>query len=285
MDRKYALWLKKIVDTGRAIASSCPPAHKKTLEEYLHRDILRSVSIKKRSYIEVIDLELVQALIDKYVIEAVEGAPARSNAILLNKDSKIGGSLNYLMLNFRSASKDAEIEINGKVISVGTETKNSGVYSVFTNSNLNTKLKFNAPLYLIENLEAWAEAERYLPKEAIYLLYQGWLSKKLMDQLKNWIYPEIILSPDYDMVGLHNWLKIKSTMPEVGIHFPDNFSDLLEKYPAKHLWSKQFNLLTMVDSLCAASNDHIACQWLNAMKSNGACLEQEALLIHKNQDY
>lgn len=100
-----------------------------------------------------------------------------------------------------------------------------------------------------------------------------------MSQFQSWRYPELHFSPDYDLVGLQNWLKLKSLFNSAKLHFPDNFEELLKKYPAEEMWKKQIKYLSSINSLYGNNLDKESKLWLEKMSIHGACLEQEALLI------
>ncbi|MEG0869634.1 MAG: hypothetical protein RSG77_21715 [Hafnia sp.] len=261
---------------------SCPQKHRAAVNSYVQRDILGVQLHRGREYISIRNEKVVTAWIRDNPIEADPLLNARASSILLHKDSKSGKALDYSFLQFRSINPYAEMTINQATVNIAQATAISGCSTVFSGNGFSQDLGFNAPLYLIENLECWANAEKYLPNDGIYLFYQGWLSNKLLGQIKRWAYTSLHISPDYDLVGLHNWLKLKQEISGAQLFMPVDLERLLQKHPAEHLWIKQKNYLSSAEMLCKEARDPTVSHWLMLMQESGACLEQEALLIAPN---
>lgn len=280
LDRKLADWLQKVQEQGQATLASCPAKHKQAVNQYIDRDILSLSMRNGRGYVSIKDWETVQSWLEQSIVIVPENTPARAASILEHGDSKANGKiLKYLRLSLRSINPSATLSINGRETSISEATDYSGELAIFHDPDGPQKLyAFNAPLYLIENLESWAEAQRFLPYEGIFLHYPGWISEKLLKLLKEYICaPSIFIAPDYDLVGLANWLRLKAQMPEAMIFFPENFSTLLRERPSTHLWQKQSGYKTTLAQKVAESKDTISATWFEEMARHGACLEQEYL--------
>ncbi|MDU8351399.1 hypothetical protein RYA05_05810 [Pseudomonas syringae pv. actinidiae] len=280
LDKKLVEWLVKLRDSGALTLASCPSKHRSSIDQHINSDILAISFRNGRGYVSIKDLLTVQAWIDMSSAIAPEGTPDRAAAIVEHGDSKANGkTLKYLRLSLRSVNPEALLHINDQQIKIAEATALSGELGVFHDPDGEEKnYRLNAPLYLIENLESWAEAERFLPNDGIFLHYAGWVSEKLIDLLtKRFQLHSLVLAPDYDLVGLSNWLRLKSIMPEAKMFFPDNFDALISERPSSALWAKQLAYKSAVAERLSLIDDDQASYWFAQMTMRGACLEQEYL--------
>jgi hypothetical protein len=279
MERALITWIISVKDKGMMTLGSCPAKHRALINDYIRRDILKTQLIKGREYVSIVDTEVVDAWIANAVLAADPLLTTRANSIMLNKDSKAGKALDYLFLQIRSVDPDAHMYVNDERVNIGAATGICGCASLFSEGGKHPHLDFRSPVYLIENIECWANAEKYLPREGIFIFYQGWISNKLLAQIKNWKTVGLHISPDYDLVGLHNWVRLNKEIPGAKLFFPPEFERLIAAYASDRLWLKQANYLPVAADLCSQVNDPTLTLWLTQMRERGACLEQEALLI------
>ncbi|WP_281645482.1 hypothetical protein [Parendozoicomonas sp. Alg238-R29] len=142
-------------------------------------------------------------------------------------------------------------------------------------------LACDQPLALIENIEPLHYPEQMLGREnfGCLLYYKG----QLADSLLRWLTfrqraPEVWLFPDYDYVGLANYLRLKEHLPQARLFVPENIETLLK--------SRQGSSQRAVDQFPYAnleklqkSSDKDIQRILKAIKQTGKTLNQETLLI------
>jgi hypothetical protein len=279
--RKLATWLQLLSSKGRMTMSSCPQGLRQDIERLIDRKILKTANDKKRLFIEVQQIDEVTHIIESNLIAAPDDTPNRAVAIMEHGDSKSGEMLDAFVLNFRSAHEGPLLRKGGDQFDVYAMTSLGTCLGLVLSHKQPESLSYDGKLYLIENMECWAHAETYLPHDGLYLRYDGWISERMMVWLENQNFTEIVISPDYDLVGLQNWMLLKQRFPNSTLHFPDNFDELIIKYQAPHLWKKQQGYLEKTSQLIDLFDDNITLNWFMAMQLNGCCLEQEALLIKK----
>jgi hypothetical protein len=281
VDKKLVKWLQLLATRGRMTLSSCPTNLQDDVERLISRNLLCAFNDKKRLYVEISDKNAIKELIDDNSVVLSADTPNRAASIAEHGDSKSGKPLDTHLLQFRSRHEGALLRVGDVEFDPQLLTKMGGSLGILQ-SNINPKpLSYPGKLYLIENMECWAHAEDYLPHDGLYLRYEGWLSERMINWLGLQQFSEIVLSPDYDLVGLHNWLKIKSIISGSKLHFPNNFELLIKKHQAIHLWKKQQGYLEKVCELLGQYSDEKAALWFEKMATYGCCLEQEALLIKK----
>lgn len=251
------------------------------IEKLVDRKILHSFMEKKRTYVSIINHEIIDKWIADYSEKASPDTPNRAAAVLENLDSKSGRKIDIHTLTFRSSCPGLVLYVDGKMFQPYELTTLGGALSLLMSHERPSKLSCAGKLYLIENLECWAHAEDYLPHDGLYLHYEGWLSEKMIEWLADLDIPEIILSPDYDLVGFQNWFRMKKKVKNAKLYFPSNFAQLIEAYPAAHLWKKQQGYLEKSATYLIENSDHETNLWFSSMRIKGAGLEQEALLIKK----
>ncbi len=89
------------------------------------------------------------------------------------------------------------------------------------------------PIGLIENIDLLFYASTYCEKidfKGSILYCGGWVSKKTIGWLKAQTGVPIIIFPDYDLVGLKNYIVLKQEIPSLQIYVPDQLDELLRRF-------------------------------------------------------
>jgi hypothetical protein len=76
----------------------------------------------------------------------------------------------------------------------------------------------------VENLDSYLLAEQVIKKDFVFIHTYGGIGKSVVSKIKA---KEILVFPDYDFKGLHNYLLVKSIFPNTQLFVPDNYEALL----------------------------------------------------------
>ncbi|MFK4132194.1 hypothetical protein ACI2KR_07865 [Pseudomonas luteola] len=279
LSKSFMKWLQDLRTKGHLPLGSCPKKDQATVLSYVDRDIFAINNSNKRAYVSIKSQDVIDAWIESSMRIAPECTPARAKSIIEKGHSKAGDSLESTPLKIRGVSDKCFLVIDGHKVTPSHFRFFNGAFTYMLADKPEHTFEVKGKLYLIENYESWAHAERYLPHDGVYVHYQGWLSERLLEWLSVVHSKDIVLSPDYDLVGLHNWLRLKQQIPKANLFWPINFSELLDKHPSSEIWKKQYGFLDGASRLLSSFPDEKGCFWLHQMQSKGACLEQEILHV------
>ncbi len=129
--------------------------------------------------------------------------------------------------NTKAAKRESQnvilIRGNQKVFLNGIETdlqyftKNFGTFSTVLKSLVADKVCF------VENLDSYLMAEKVVGNEYTFIHTYGGMSKSVANKISA---KEILIFPDYDFVGLKNYLFIKEIFPDTQLFVPKNYEEL-----------------------------------------------------------
>jgi len=120
---------------------------------------------------------------------------------------------------------------------------------------------------LIENAEVFREAGRIFPKPTTKIYYAGTISGVLLNCLAN-ATQNVWLAPDYDIVGMQQWRRLKTTIPSAQLWLPTNLEELFEKF-GKPIQGREPELIREIEPRI----------W-EICKKTKRILHQEALLLN-----
>jgi hypothetical protein len=138
-------------------------------------------------------------------------------------------------------------------------------------------------LILIEN-QALFDDTSWIPSEfGLVIYYRGQLSHKLLHWLKAGTWPQIVLFPDFDGVGLQNFARLHTQIPTAKWFWPLHWQDALVKYGNPELWqtTKQktlFEQVWMDWSRCGFPDPELK-HLMTQMREQGRMLEQEWIFL------
>jgi hypothetical protein len=77
----------------------------------------------------------------------------------------------------------------------------------------------------VENLDCYLLAEKVINNDFVFIHTYGGIGKAVVSKI---LAKEILVFPDYDFKGLHNYLLVKSVFPNTQLFVPNNYETLLE---------------------------------------------------------
>jgi len=108
-------------------------------------------------------------------------------------------------------------------------TDNFSTFSTVLKSLSATKVCF------VENLDSYLIAEQVIDNEYIFIHTYGRMSKSVVNKISA---KEILICPDYDFVGLNNYLLIKEIFPNTQLFFPKNYEEFFRTH-SREIKTKQ----------------------------------------------
>lgn len=139
------------------------------------------------------------------------------------------------------------------------------------------------PIALVENLDLIVYADTYfkhIPFKGNILYYAGWVSRKALEWLKQQEYPPKIIFPDYDTVGLNNYLKLKNIFPDIKLYIPDHLEELIKRFGNAGRLKEQVEKGYRVNP----GTDKDAGRVLDLIEKYGQCLDQESILFAVDEE-
>ncbi len=200
----------------------------------------------------------------------------RAAAVHFQRDAKRANSRPVDLLPLRGWQDDCQFTAGERTLAVAAHTRQYGVAALLIEAD--DAWTCNQPLAMIENKEPFLYAERLAGAAdcGAITYYAGNLGTPLL----NWLAsrrraPAIVFLPDYDPVGLANFLKARqASAAPVRLHVPDDFEARLARHGKARLLADNVRLLPSLQ----ASGDEQVLSLLALMQRHGCGLEQEALL-------
>ncbi|HBS86270.1 MAG TPA: hypothetical protein DEA97_06925 [Bacteroidales bacterium] len=75
----------------------------------------------------------------------------------------------------------------------------------------------------VENLDSYLLAEQVIPNDFVFIHTYGGIGRSIVSKVKA---KEILVFPDYDFKGLHNYLLVKSVFPKTKLFVPKDYEEL-----------------------------------------------------------
>lgn len=111
--------------------------------------------------------------------------------------------------------------INSKVVELEKFTNQFGTFSAQVNE-LETE-----SICIVENLDSYLLAENVINKDFVFVHTYGGLGKSV---LKKFNVKKVLIFPDYDFKGLHNYLMVKKVFPNAELFIPLDYDELFNMY-------------------------------------------------------
>jgi len=211
------------------------------------------------------------------------GEFGRAQSIARRRSSKAAGSaVGAGVLHLRAkADGVGTATVNGIKFPVRDLTAQHGVAACLVKAD--TQFEFTGQTVLVENLECFLNAERILPEASIFLNGAGRLSDQLIACLgRSRITPAPLLHmPDYDPVGLSDYLRLRSILgARAALFVPTDIElrfaalgdrSLIADKPRNRTLLEQFSIKAWP---CRESE-----KVFQLIKESGAGLEQESLFL------
>lgn len=205
---------------------------------------------------------------------------SRLRNLAINKDTKAGRTT-LECFYFPCKAVGESLVINE--IDVSTVTKAFGCFALSVTEN-SEGIIFNGDLILVENQQL-LDNLNWVPSDfkGIILYYAGNLSSRLRSWIKKSSFTGIILFPDYDAVGISNFVNLLDDVPNARWFWIPDWKEKLAKYGCKEL-RKKGNQDTMFENLWVRFKekgfpDSELENLMNEIRKQGKMLEQEAVLF------
>lgn len=214
-----------------------------------------------------------------------EDLPDRSRNIGVNRNSKKGRSGHETYYLLMKAWDKEVVWLNGQhTLPVATLTQQFGAAVLQINSD--QAWQCNRSLLLVEN-QALFDRPDWLESDfnGCLIYYAG----RISDLVLNWFAalprcPQLILFPDYDGVGLNNYLRLAETLPKstaLRFFWMSNWQRKLVEFGDAEIWANtrtQFeNAFAKLDQLGLANEQFKELAYLS--QRHGKTLEQEAIWL------
>lgn len=200
----------------------------------------------------------------------------------MSKSAAHGHECYYLLL--RAVGNANWYSDNGDCLDLQDVTQKLGSAVLAIGGDCEQSWYTQSELWLVEN-QALFDRLDWLPKgcNATVAYYSGHVRKQLIDWLaSSKRVPRIWLFPDYDGVGLSNYLRIKQALGcQVKFWMMSHWEQRLIRYGNNKLWqdtAREFNA-ALPGLLPMIQDEPELCLLLEAMQRNGLALEQEVVWI------
>jgi len=233
------------------------------------------------SRVVVVDAAAIAGMLAHYTpdsAEAVAPLSGRAQAVRMFRNSHRVNADTPLTLLLRAPGAGAILTKPQLELDISAQTRAYGVAALATVAS--DQWYCPAALALVENEEAFYFAER-LPQVAantVFIYYSGHIS----DKLAQWLSaqprtPQLLVYPDYDPVGLHNYERMRRLLADitpVQLVLPADFEALLARYGRPELLREQRQYLPTLQQ----SPEPLVHSVIELLQRHGCGLEQEALL-------
>lgn len=172
----------------------------------------------KGKFYDVVELEKLKEYFKNKFPNEITGVYTGSQNAKTFRDSKGGRKESQRIILLRGFN---HIIANDLSIVLSEFTNNFNVFSIQLNQLKVDKLCF------IENLDSFMKAEKTISKDFTYIHCYGRIS---INNFKNIQAQEILFCPDYDFVGLSEYLKMKSIYPNTKLYLPSDYDQLYKSY-------------------------------------------------------
>jgi len=271
--------LATLLDTFALPSSSISKADRKRIQSLFDAGVIEEVRSGAGRRIIVTNQTALQAFILSLYPSGLEGfagdLPSRSKAVAECRDSKkaIGKRPAILLARGFNGCAFHKGELR---LPVAEWTKSAGVASLCLDAIEGWQCR--GTLGLVENLETFWHIERIAPFVDLAIYSEGRIGANVLDWLisPGMIEAQVVHFPDYDPVGIDEYLRIKRACPErTELFRPADLEKLFIRYgKAQLLHDNQAVLARLRKS--ADSDVHSVVELMDRF---GVGLEQEALLI------
>ena len=266
--------LFKLMETGRISGSNVP---KSCLSDILNLKTLGFINWEKSGrggVYTVEDREAIATLLENTGYHgSTQALTPKAKAVAFHKDAHKGKDETLLLM--LSATREVFWTHNGVSVNLFKIVQDCGIASLLI--KLRDNWQTANPIALVENIDLLVYADQYFKNiefDGSVLYYGGWISKKTIAWLKTLKNTPVTIFPDYDPVGLNNYLLLKQALPNLEIYIPENLPDLLIRYgDPKRLESSTDR------KLIEQTTDEKASFLYSLLLKHGVGLHQEGLML------
>lgn len=230
MENSTRQWLLKLLKQGRLTSSSVSKTALPEINRMKDQGFVQWERSGSGGVYTINDQAAIETLLDITGYHGpTETLTSKARAVALHKDAHKGKDDTLLIL--LSATKDVFWHNNSVSINIYPIVQDCGIASILVRPDDNWVT--DEPIALVENIDLLVHATRYFQKikfQGSILYYSGWVSNRTTSWLKKQKKPQVTIFPDYDLVGLKNYLFLKKKLPNIKIYIPKNLVELLKRY-------------------------------------------------------
>ncbi|MCK5830754.1 MAG: hypothetical protein KAH20_10685 [Methylococcales bacterium] len=273
-------WLKKLLksETGSLPVSSLSKSAKAEIESLRSIDIIDWKRSGAGAKYFIVDKSAIEKLINSNSYEGdLSKLSSKAKAVALYGNAHKGNDDSMLLL--LSAVYDGVIWNNGRnTLNLYGYSSQLGVASLVV--KIEDDWTSNKPIALVENLDLLIYTKLYFEKisfDGAVLFYSGHVSGKLLKWLNHKKRgTSYIMFPDYDIVGLNNYIRVKKVLGNMlTMYIPDNLLELLSDHGDENTLIKTQASRTLIEQ----SVDKDVLFVYNAILNTGNTLHQEGLML------
>lgn len=266
-------------DKSSLPSSSMSKADRRRIQSLFDAGVLAEEKSGAGRRLIVRNQQALQAFVLTMYPSGLEGfkgdLPARSKAVADRRDSKktIGKNpVTVLVRGFNGCT----FEKNGAHLPVAEWTRSAGVAALCLESMRGWKCK--GTIGTVENLETFWNIDKLAPFVDLAVYAEGRIGADVLKWLTSieMIETQILHFPDYDPVGMDEYLRIKNACSErASLYRPEDLEKLFNLYGKAQLLRDSSAVLARLRK----SDDSDVRYVVDLMDRCGVGLEQEALLI------
>jgi len=267
-------FLLKLLEVGQMTRSSIPKSALSEIERLTTQGFIDWEKSGRGGVYKIDDRGAVISLLKNTGYHgAINQLTSKAKAVAFHKDAHKGKDETLLLM--LSATQKVFWHNNGVSVDVFKIGQECGIASFVIKEG--DDWQTDNPIALVENKDLLVNADQYFKKikfEGTIIYYSGWVSKRTIAWLKTIKNTSITILPDYDPVGILNYLTLKKDIPDLEIYIPKNLPDLLIRY------GDPKRLETSTDrKLIEETKDEKASLIYTLLLKHGAGLHQEALIL------
>lgn len=218
-NKTFKNFVKKILNEGKISASQIGQSIKRTgdFTTLLNGGFIEHLPAKTGggNYLIKNKEALEKYFANKFPDETINALTAIGNVNSM-RNTKSGKRESQNVILIRGQEK---VILNGIETDLKKYTEAYGTFSATLKSLVATKVCF------VENLDSFLLAEQVINKTFTFIHTYGGMGKSVVSKTKA---EEVLVFPDYDFKGLHNYLLVKSVFAGTQLFIPSNYETLLE---------------------------------------------------------
>ncbi|MCM2356608.1 MAG: hypothetical protein NDI77_00490 [Geobacteraceae bacterium] len=271
--------LATLSDSSSLPASSVSKADRQRLRTLFDAGVIEEVRSGAGRRLVVTNQTALRAFVRSLYPSGLEGSkgdlPARSRAVAERRDSKktIGKRPTILLVR---GFNGCAFQKDESQLSVAEWTRSAGVASLCLDAIAEWQCR--GTLGLVENLETFWHIEGIAPFVDLAIYAEGRIGADVLDWLSSpgMIGTRVVHFPDYDPVGMDEYLRIKRACPErTELFRPPDLEKLFTRYGKAQLLHDNSAVLARLRK-CADSEVRYVVELMDRF---GVGLEQEAIMI------
>lgn len=215
--------------------------------------------------------------------------PARVQNLVKNNDTKAGETKHrFTYILCKAVGEGVVVSHKVDQFDASALTSKLGCFALPI-SDYTYGISTQSKVMLVENQLLFDDVS-WLPKDwkGLLIYYAGNLSERILSWLGFCSVEHLCLFPDYDAVGISNYVNLLKYRKTAEWFWMDNWEELLEKFGSPGLWQKE-NQKALFDNLwnefekTRFPSDDIKLLMI-AIRQKGKMLEQESVMVQLSKN-